>query len=48
MKQFYYVERRRVCLACEHPFKTVELTIDDYARLVTGETYETEDDGETS
>jgi transcriptional regulator NrdR family protein len=32
---FYYVERRRVCLDCEHQFKTIELDIKDYERMVT-------------
>lgn len=48
VNSFYYVERRRVCLACHHKFKTIELDLLDYTRLVTGESNESEDDGETS
>ena len=29
---FFYVERRRGCLDCKHPFKTIELDILDYNR----------------
>jgi transcriptional regulator NrdR family protein len=32
--EFYYVERRRVCLDCQHHFKTIELDIDDYQRMI--------------
>jgi transcriptional regulator NrdR family protein len=32
---FYYVERRRVCLDCDHPFKTIELDVLDYQRMTT-------------
>jgi len=37
IKDFYYVERRRVCLACHHRFKTIELDINDYVKLINGE-----------
>jgi transcriptional regulator NrdR family protein len=31
---FFYVERRRVCLDCEHQFKTIEMDIIDYDRMI--------------
>jgi transcriptional regulator NrdR family protein len=34
---FFYVERKRVCLNCEHPFKTIEMDIEDYQRVLSGE-----------
>jgi transcriptional regulator NrdR family protein len=42
IKNFYYVERRRVCLECEHPFKTIEMDLKDYAKLTSGESDEAE------
>lgn len=33
-KNFYYVERRRLCLTCDHKFKTIELDIEDYENLL--------------
>jgi transcriptional regulator NrdR family protein len=31
---FFYVERRRVCLDCDHPFKTIELDMIDFQKVI--------------
>jgi transcriptional regulator NrdR family protein len=47
VNNFYYVERRRQCLSCHHKFKTIELDIKDYTRVIAGESEdESEDDDE--
>jgi transcriptional regulator NrdR family protein len=48
VNNFYYVERRRQCLNCHHKFKTIELDINDYTRVISGESNEPEDDEQTS
>lgn len=48
INSFYYVERRRQCLNCHHKFKTIELDLKDYARVISGESNEPEDDEQTS
>lgn len=34
---FHYVERKRRCPACEHKFRTIEVNLEVWAKILNGE-----------